>query len=67
MVYGMLNKTLGIKGQTLLQPSHHDKEMISASHVERASLSMRMGMRRLDRLTNAFSKKLENDMHAVSF
>lgn len=28
---------------------------------------MRMGMRRLTRLTNAFSKKLENHMHAISF
>ena len=44
-----------------------DKEMISTSHVERANLSMRMGMRRFTRLTNAFSKKLENHMHAVSF
>ena len=28
---------------------------------------MRMGMRRFTRLTNAFSKKIENHMHAVSF
>ena len=41
--------------------------MISTSHVERANLSMRMGMRRFTRLTNAFSKKLENHMHAISF
>ncbi len=44
-----------------------DKKHISTSHVERANLSMRMGMRRFTRLTNAFSKKLENHMHAVSF
>jgi len=44
-----------------------DKDHISTSHVERANLSMRMGMRRFTRLTNAFSKKLENHMHAVSF
>ena len=43
------------------------EEMISTSHVERANLSMRMGMRRFTRLTNAFSKKLENHMHAISF
>lgn len=43
------------------------KEDICTSHVERANLSMRMGMRRFTRLTNAFSKKLENHMHAVSF
>lgn len=42
-------------------------EHIGTSHVERANLSMRMGMRRFTRLTNAFSKKLENHMHAVSF
>ncbi|MDP1968374.1 MAG: IS1 family transposase [Burkholderiaceae bacterium] len=44
-----------------------DMEHVSTSHVERANLSMRMGMRRFTRLTNAFSKKLENHMHAVSF
>ena len=44
-----------------------DMKHISTSHVERANLSMRMGMRRFTRLTNAFSKKLENHMHAVSF
>lgn len=44
-----------------------DADHISTSHVERANLSMRMGMRRFTRLTNAFSKKLENHMHAVSF
>ena len=44
-----------------------DKALVSISHVERANLSMRMDMRRFTRLTNAFSKKLENHMHAVSF
>jgi IS1 family transposase len=41
-------------------------EHISTSYVERQNLSMRMGMRRFTRLTNAFSKKLENHMHALS-
>lgn len=39
---------------------------ISTSHTERQNLSMRMGMRRFTRLTNAFSKKIENHEHAVA-
>lgn len=42
-------------------PSH-----ISTSFVERSNLSMRMGMRRFTRLTNGFSKKLENHGHMVA-
>jgi len=43
-----------------------DPDHISASFVERQNLSMRMGMRRFTRLTNAFSKKLENHGHMVA-
>jgi IS1 family transposase len=43
-----------------------DPDHISTSFVERSNLSMRMGMRRFTRLTNAFSKKLENHGHMVA-
>jgi IS1 family transposase len=43
-----------------------DSDHISTSFVERSNLSMRMGMRRFTRLTNAFSKKLENHGHMVA-
>lgn len=41
-------------------------EDVGTSHIERQNLTMRMGIRRFTRLTNAFSKKAENHAYAVA-
>jgi IS1 family transposase len=43
-----------------------DEGHISTSFIERQNLTMRMGMRRFTRLTNAFSKKVQNHAHAIA-
>ena len=79
--YAMLNKIYGREtreGQRRYSPAEcigaekrvvagdPDKSRISTSYVERQNLTMRMSMRRFTRLANAFSKKIENHMHAIS-
>lgn len=56
-----------VKAEKIAVNGHPDMKTASTSIVERSNLSIRMSNRRFSRLTNAFSKKLANHMHAMSF
>ena len=61
--YSPMECTGAVKTKIMGNP---DPSKVSTSYVERTNLSLRMGMRRFTRLTNGFSKKMENHAHAVS-
>lgn len=79
--YAMLMKIYGsdrARGETRYSPPDYigcrsmplvgnpNPKHISTSYAERQNLTMRMKMRRMTRLTNAFSKKLDNHRHAIA-
>jgi transposase-like protein len=52
--------------EKIVRAGSPDVKHVFASYVDRQNVTMRIGMRRFTRLTNGFSKKIENHCHAIA-